>query len=86
MTRSLTMVGWLSMRWKRASTPAALRLLARLSAASSRPVTPTSKACAPSAAMFSATLAAPPGRSSCCSTRTTGTGASGEMREVAPCQ
>jgi hypothetical protein len=38
-----------------------LRLLARLSAASSSPVTPTSEAGAPSAAMFKATLAAPPG-------------------------
>ena len=41
---------------------------------------------APSAAMFNATLAAPPGRSSICSTLTTGTGASGEIREVPPCQ
>ena len=31
-------------------------------------------------------LAAPPGRSSICSTLTTGTGASGEIREVPPCQ
>ncbi|MCY1293786.1 hypothetical protein D9M69_440550 [compost metagenome] len=86
MTRSLTMVGCWATRWKRVFTPAPARLAARLSAASSWPVTPISEAGAPSAAMFSATLAAPPGRSSIWSTLTTGTGASGEIREVLPCQ
>src|SRR5690554_1863782 len=49
-------------------------------------MTPTSHVGAQSAAMFSATLPAPPGRSSIWSTRITGTGASGEMRSLAPCQ
>ncbi|CSA39745.1 Uncharacterised protein [Vibrio cholerae] len=40
----------------------------------------------PKEAMFIATLAAPPGRSSLCSTFTTGTGASGEIRPVGPYQ
>ena len=44
------------------------------------PTTASRPLCAPSAAALRATLAAPPRRSSRCSIRTTGTGASGEMR------
>ena len=47
---------------------------------------PINRADEPSAAMFKATLPAPPGRSSVLPTRTTGTGASGDTREAAPCQ
>ncbi len=57
-----------------------------MSADSSSPVSPSTMAVAPKAAMLSATLPAPPGRSSASPTKTTGTGASGEMREVSPCQ
>ena len=55
-------------------------------AASSLPTTVSSVTRAPSILTFNATLAAPPSRSSSRETRTTGTGASGEMRSTAPCQ
>ena len=55
-------------------------------AASSIPVNPTRRDVAPREAMFIATFAAPPGRSSIFSTFTTGTGASGEIRLVGPYQ
>jgi bifunctional ADP-heptose synthase (sugar kinase/adenylyltransferase) len=47
---------------------------------------PTRRALAPREAIFIATLAAPPGRSSMVFTLTTGTGASGEIRLVGPYQ
>ena len=50
------------------------------------PVNPTKRELAPKEAIFIATLAAPPGRSSMVSTFTTGTGASGEIRLVGPYQ
>jgi hypothetical protein len=57
-----------------------------LRAGSSSPTTVSRVACAPSIFTLSATLAAPPSRSSSRFTRTTGTGASGEMRSTAPNQ
>ena len=54
--------------------------------ASSVPVTVNNVTCAPKVLMFNATLAAPPSRSSSRVTRTTGTGASGEIRSTEPCQ
>jgi hypothetical protein len=61
--------------------PARRQQRCRLRPASSSPTTDSSATRAPSAAQLRATLAAPPGRSSLRSTLTTGTGASGEMRE-----
>ena len=54
--------------------------------ASSTPTTDSKATRAPRAAQLRATLAAPPGRSSTRSTFTTGTGASGEMRDTSPNQ
>jgi hypothetical protein len=54
--------------------------------ASSAPVTDSNVTGAPSAAALRATFAAPPGRSSLRAIRTTGTGASGEMRSTSPNQ
>jgi hypothetical protein len=64
----------------------ALEQLAQRCAGSSLPTTVSSVACADSVFTFIATLAAPPRRSSSRFTRTTGTGASGEMRSTAPNQ
>ena len=54
--------------------------------ASSFPVKPNNCTGTLSEAIFIATFAAPPARSSFSCTRTTGTGASGEIRFVAPNQ
>ena len=58
----------------------------RLAPGSSLPTSASSDTFAPSAAALRATLAAPPGRSSLRSTLTTGTGASGEIRDTSPNQ
>ncbi|EXI68790.1 MAG: hypothetical protein AW07_04349 [Candidatus Accumulibacter sp. SK-11] len=66
--------------------PLAASSCCRLCPASSSPTTDSSETRAPSAATLRATFAAPPGRSSQRSMRTTGTGASGEMRATSPNQ
>jgi hypothetical protein len=67
-----------------ALTPAAASREVSSSAGASRPVTETSEGEAPRAARFTATLAAPPQTEDSEVTRTTGTGASGEMRFTEP--
>ena len=66
----------------RASRPC----VATMRPASSAPTTDSKPARAPTAVMLRATLAAPPSRSSVVRTRSTGTGASGEMRSTSPNQ
>jgi hypothetical protein len=73
-------------RSKAQATPRAARLSPSRRPASSSPIRPMTRACAPREAALSATLPAPPARTSSFFTCTTGTGASGEMRAVAPCQ
>jgi hypothetical protein len=86
ITRSFTMV--LSC----GSWPMALRMWCSASSCSSRragsssPTTVSKVAATPSDWAFTATFAAPPRRSSSRVTRTTGTGASGEIRSTAPNQ
>jgi hypothetical protein len=80
------MVGQSGASTKSLCTARAVSSTRSFCAASSRPTTPSSLAVPPSEATFSATLAAPPGRVSSFWMRTTGTGASGEMRPVGPCQ
>src|SRR5690606_33767983 len=85
-TRSLCTVGT---AWERTSSQRTPRSSSsRVSSAprSSTPTTPASTQRAPSAATFNATFAAPPGRCSDEPARTTGTGASGEIRVVSPNQ
>src|SRR6185295_11474265 len=65
-------------------TPAAASCSHNRSPAASAPIVPTSVARPPSTAMLFATLAAPPSRRCSDSNRTTGTGASGEMRVTRP--
>ena len=60
--------------------PAAVSSARSRSAAASFPTIPTSDTRPPSARMLCATLAAPPRRTCSDRKRTTGTGASGEMR------
>src|SRR5690606_34311588 len=86
MTRSLVMVGLSCTARKSHNTPAALRLASSSRPLWSSPTSPTRDAAEPSAARLSATLPAPPGLSCVLPTRTTATGASGEIRDVLPCQ
>ena len=58
----------------------------RLAPGSSSPTSASSATLRPSAAALRADVGARPGRSSLRSTLTTGTGASGEMRETSPNQ
>src|SRR5881394_1105312 len=67
-------------QWTRCSSSK----LASFLPASSRPMTPSKSAEAFSAVKLRATFAAPPGMKLSCSKSTTGTGASGEMRETQP--
>ncbi len=85
-TRSLVIVGWVGTETKSHFTFTSASVLLSARAASSIPVSPTRREFAPREAMFIATFAAPPGRSSMVSTFTTGTGASGEIRLVGPYQ
>ena len=88
MTRSFTVVVSRGSRWNSESMPLFASNASRRWPCSSSPIAVSRLAWAPSALTFQATLAAPPRRS--CSllgfTRTTGTGASGEMRSTAPNQ
>ena len=70
----------------RQSTPRSSSAAASNRPLSSAPTMATSRARAPSAARFSATFAAPPGRLSVAPARTTGTGASGDSRAASPNQ
>ena len=85
-TRSFCVVRIEPSRCRLASTPSRLSSRAISAPASSRPTTDSSLVRAPSAAQLRATLAAPPGRTSSRCHSTTGTGASGEMREASPYQ
>ena len=85
-TRNFVIVGALATVTKSVSTCTECRLSLIDCAASSSPTKPTIFDFAPNAAIFSATFAAPPGRSSICLTLTIGTGASGEIRAAGPCQ
>ena len=82
--RSLVVVGMAATSVKAGSTPASASMDSNLSCSSSPPPNPATVTHAPSPARFMATLAAPPGRSFCQVARTTGTGASGEMRSTSP--
>ncbi len=88
MMRSLTMVVRPGLRSNRDSMPLFSSSFSRRCPCSSSPMAVIRLVCTPRALTLAATLAAPPRRS--CSfaglTRTTGTGASGEIRSTAPNQ
>src|SRR5690554_6216667 len=86
MTRSLVMVGLSRTFRKPHNTPAACKLVSSSRPLWSSPTRPTSDAAEPRAARLRATLPAPPGLSLVLPTLTTATGASGDMRDVLPCQ
>ena len=73
-------------RCKRGSMPSFLSSRSSSLPSSSAPTTESSRVREPSAAQFQATLAAPPSLCSSPPTRTTGTGASGEIRDTSPIQ
>src|SRR5690606_14859392 len=79
-TRVFVIVGRPLLSTKRQSMPPRASSPRSSSASGSHPTTPSRVVRAPSVARFTATFAAPPGRSSLVCTWTTGTGASGEMR------
>ena len=83
---SFTVVGVRGSRCRLALMPACMDNSTSRRPVSSVPITDSSCVRAPSAAQLLATLAAPPRRSSWFLKRTTGTGASGEMRETSPNQ
>ncbi len=80
----MVVVGIVATSVRAGSTPASANMDSSLSCSSSPPPIPVTVTHAPSPARFMATLAAPPGRSFCQVARTTGTGASGEMRSTSP--
>ena len=83
--RVLTMVSWFAETApSRTRTPPSRTTSTRRRPLGSSPIQPKSVALPPRAAMLSATLAAPPAVKVSCETFTTGTGASGEMREASP--
>ena len=56
----------------------------KVEASASSPTQPAMRVVMPKFARLAATLAAPPALSFCCFNKTTGTGASGEMRCTSP--
>ena len=82
----MIVVGTCASRAARRSMPQWAASASMRAPGSSSPITPTSVALAPSTTALNATFAAPPRRSSLRVTRTTGTGASGEIRETSPNQ
>ncbi len=86
MTRSLTMVKSCGSLPSSVAMPSRSSSARILRAGSSSPTTVSSVVRAPSARTLTATLPAPPRHSSSRLKRTTGTGASGEMRSTAPNQ
>ena len=86
ITRSFCVVSRWRSRCRLASMPFFFRSLASCSPGSSRPTTERSRVSAPRSLQFHATLAAPPSLCSSFVIKTTGTGASGEMRETSPNQ
>src|SRR5271165_5004632 len=82
--RSLVVVCAFGVAVKHGSIPCSATSDSSLCCSGSLPAKPTSVTRAPSWARFMAALAAPPGRSSRRVARTTGTGASGEMRSTSP--
>ena len=86
MTRSFCVVRIDLSRWKLTPTPSFSRIFLSVAPSASSPTTENSLVFAPSAAQLRATLAAPPALSRSVLNSTTGTGASGEMREASPNQ
>ena len=85
MMRVLMVVGRLASRASTASTPPDSHSAASMPPASSSPTADSSSGLAPRAARLRATLPAPAGGVALAAhTRTTGTGASGEMRPTSP--
>ena len=84
-TRSLTIVS-ASQGITDHLTPRFSTAVRKTFACSSSPARPDKVVSTPRAARFTATLPAPPGRSSTSPTLTTGTGASGLIRVALPCQ
>ena len=84
MTRSFTQVKSLGSLPRITSTACVFSNPSSLCAGSSSPTTVISITPGPSALTFNATFAAPPRRCSSRVTRTTGTGASGEIRSTSP--
>ena len=86
ITRSFCVVRMDLSAWKLTCTPSRLSMSPIAAPSASSPVTERIRVFAPSAAQLLATFAAPPGLSSSSRYQTTGTGASGEMRETSPNQ